>query len=147
MDGDRRKVRFDDQGGGDVAKSNPDVKNTVRLINVDERVAKAPPRIEVSVQMHLFYKMIVDGLNLNEPDGTGRFLEGIELYVFLGGMFESWANHYLRRYLEGHRDAPREMFEAVEKKQLQDKLQVIGKRLDVPWWRQGGYWRRKRNAK
>lgn len=108
-----------------MAESNPDVKNTIAMVNFDERVAQGPPRFEVSIQMHIFYKMIVDGLDLDVEEGTGKFIEGIKLYVFLAAMFESWINDFTRRYLNNHRDVPREMFDAVERQQLHEKLKVL----------------------
>lgn len=101
-----------------MAKSNPDVKTYIAIENLMEEVASGPPRIEVSVQMHLFYRIIVNNLDLDLEDGTEKFLAAIKLYVFLGAMFECWANDFLRRYLRGHREAPPEMFDAMERQQL-----------------------------
>lgn len=120
-----------------MAASNPDVKNRITILNFDERVARGPLRVEVSVGMHIFYKMIVDKLDLEASEGTARFIEAIKLYVFLGGLFEAWANEFLRQYLVAHQNVPQELFEAIERKQLQEKLSVIGRGLEAPWWGEG----------
>lgn len=120
-----------------MAASNRDVKNYIVIEDFDERISKGPPRIELSIHMHVFYRMIVSSLNLDLDEGTGRFLEGMKLYIFLGAMYESWVNDFLRKYLRGHRDAPVEMFKAVERQQLAEKLKVIENKIVGDWWAEG----------
>lgn len=120
-----------------MAKSNRDVKNLIEIENFDERVATGPLKVELSIKIHIFYKMIVESLQLDLEEGTARFLEGVKLYVFLGAMFETLINELIRRYLKSHRDAPPEMFSAVERQQLAEKLKVIERRIEGDWWADG----------
>lgn len=120
-----------------MAQGNVDVKNHIILENFDDRIAEGPPRIQVSVQMHAFHRMIVSALELDLPEGTAKFIAGIKLYVFLGAMFECWATEFLRRYLESRREVPVELFGAIERQQLKNKIDFIRGKVGGDWWLDG----------
>ena len=117
-----------------MAKSSSDVKNWTNIYDFDDRIAKGAPRLEVSIQLDIFYKIIIDKLDLSLEDGTDRFIEGIKLYVFLGAMYESWTNDFIRRFLKGHKEAPAEFFDVMERQQLIAKLKVIQSKIAADWW-------------